>query len=220
YKVEERVHRPYDSSEPPYYVDTRSGGAKFETKPLLDLTFDELGIPIRNATQPPFTIPLRDRSPTQTEFTEKTCGFASDPQHSIAGVSGHGLSIPPDSECIGTVAPGKAPNLSDFTAELWIRPHCSCCPERIVLSSGQIFSIAVAQDGRLQCKIGTGSVKSIDPLPTDVWTHVALTYDSGNVRCVINGVPQGSPISVSISGSTTLSAISLGEHPPSIGQPV
>ena len=77
----------------------------------------------------------------------------------------------------------------------------------------------MAQDGRLQCKVGTGDVKSDDPLPREVWTHVALTYNKDKpIRCAINGVPQGTPVSASISGSTTLSAVQLGQCPPAVAQ--
>ena len=106
YKTEERVHRTYDSSEPPYYVDTKAGGTKFETKPVIDVTFNVPGIPV-------------DRSPTQTAFTQAACGFASiplQPLNSVIGAIGRGLETPTDSELIGTVPPGKSVTLSDFTA--------------------------------------------------------------------------------------------------------
>src|SRR5262249_12023860 len=80
YDTEERVYRTYDSSEPPYYINTRADGTKFETKPLLDLTFDIPGLAVDRSGDR--GLPL-DRSPTQAFFPLSNCGFAADPVNSV-----------------------------------------------------------------------------------------------------------------------------------------
>jgi hypothetical protein len=103
------------------------------------------------------------------------------------------------------------------------------CSGRIVLSSGNIFSIAVDQDGYLECNVGGAIVKSNDPIPVDAWTHAALSYDKATIiHCAVNGVPQGKkcppgqicpPVSAPLAGSPILSTIRLGQSlaPPDQG---
>ena len=145
YDTEERVYRAYDSSEPPYYIDTRADGSKFETKPLLDLTFDIPGFPV-------------DRSPTRASFDDKTCPLAAMPLNSVQSVSGRGLTIPPGLECDGNIKSSSVPTLSAFTVELWVRKKMACqppsCPRQAVFRAPGLFSIDLLTDGRIGCTVG------------------------------------------------------------------
>ena len=83
YLPEERVHRTYDFSQPPYYFDEVSGKRR-EVRPVLDLTFDMFdlrGVPI-------------DRSPTNASFDTASCFPATAPANVIVGASGKGLVLP------------------------------------------------------------------------------------------------------------------------------
>jgi YD repeat-containing protein len=197
YEPEERVHRVYDSSEPPFYIATQTNGAKFEMKPLLDVTFDVPGT-------------VTDRSPSRATFDATACAPGANAGNFVDGVSGSALSISPHTQCTGTLS---ARPLQEFTAELWVAPRCGAnCPARSVMSAGTLFSISLLSDGRARCAVGVGAVDTNDPLPIDAWTHLALTFDGARkLQCSVNGVAQGPGATGSIAPNATLTGVRLGE---------
>ena len=216
YLPEERVHRTYDSSEPPYYFDEVSGKRR-EVRPVLDLTFDMFdlrGVPI-------------DRSPTNASFDAASCSPATLPANMIVGASGKGLVLPAGTSCKGTIASASAARLSAFTLEMWVRPDAcpfgrpapgqpppagsSFCPEQAIFSTGKI-ALKLMVDGRLGDDSGTGTAvaASDDPLPTDSWTHVAIIDDGKSPWLAVNGVTQQTT-GLSTGAPLVLSSLQLGD---------
>ena len=182
YAPEERVLRTYDSSEPPYYV-----AANAEQKPTFDFTFDVGGS-------------LADRSPNATALT---CNGSRD---GTSGVDGRGLSLSPGSNCTtGTLALA----LSRFTIEFWLRPHYYPVQPQTIWSAAP-FSITLLPSGKLTCGPGP-QVASAVAVPTDGWSHVALTYDGGRLRCSVNGVVQDDrPVAASAITASTIAGGTAG----------
>jgi YD repeat-containing protein len=212
YDPEERVHRTYDSTEPPYYIDTRAAGAQFDTRPLFDLTFDVQG-------------QITDRSPSRASLASPTCNFAALAINSVEGVSGRALTIPAGFQCMTAIA---APiSVSGFTAELWLHPQGAPRQPQSVFAADGMFSLGIFQDPngnvRLQCTAGrSGPVVSSDvTVPTDVWSHVAIAFDGAQMRCAVNGVRQGQPEPATVVPSNSLKAtigdvVNLQDSPVSV----
>jgi RHS repeat-associated protein len=173
YEPEERVLRVYDSSEAPYYIQSRATGGSVEAPPVIDLTFDVAGTP-------------RDRSPTQAPFT------CFGPNEDVLGASGRALGLPPASSCWTNAVPST---FSQFTTQFWLRPRLYPTITHALLqldANTPGVAVRLEPDGRISCGgIGGGGVTSSHALPTDAWSHVALVYDGAELRCSVNGVVQG-----------------------------
>jgi len=84
-----------------------------------------------------------------------------------------------------------------FTISAWIRQVSLSSPDGVVLSrfsssqNGDAYSLRISQN-RLRGLINAVNGYHADlsapmAVPFDVWTHVAMTYDSSNVRLYIDG---------------------------------
>jgi YD repeat-containing protein len=173
YEPEERVLRSYDTSEPSHYIRAGSmaSGGDREQRPMLDFPLD---VPSANLSGR-----VADRSPTGSVLRCK--GRVADTE----AVSGHGIVLQRGTRCAAAITLARA---EPFTAELWLRPHDRPQRPQAVWSASKHL-IVLQPNGRVRCGLGAQSTSSFG-LPTDVWTHVALTYDGKLERCYVNGVAQ------------------------------
>jgi RHS repeat-associated protein len=172
--LEDVVEWRYDSAEPMFSYDS--------SKPALDLTFDVPGRVV-------------DRSPLKNEVTAKAIG-------SGRGISGAALRL--DGITSNVIShleiPSKkfTPFAKALTVEGWIKPTSPTGPpvqEQTLLRKSGTFALTRDLSGHLHCYVDIGAglqgVKSAGIVPSDTWTHVALTYDGANTRCYINGAEEG-----------------------------
>ncbi len=176
YDVEERVHRTYDSTEPPYYVEEQPNRTALEFKPILDVTFNIAG----RAT---------DRSPTQASLDQSTCATAQDPENWVRGASGLAMRLRSGSRCSFSVS--RPMPTSRFTAELWVRPGDPPRAQTILTVGNTLVSLDANR--RVQCSASTGGTTLVGAatLPSDAWSHLAVSFDGAVGRCFVNGVLQG-----------------------------
>jgi len=174
YEPEERVYRSYDSSEPAWFLQSKAGGGFTEIRPIFDLSFDVDG---RAA----------DRSPTAAAVA---CTGLVD---GVAGASGRGLLLSPNAQCSSN---DLASNLTAATLEFWLQPRGRQQDQTVVTLGSTLadFSVGVLTDGRVWCGPPAARVTSRQAIPTDAWSHVGIVYDGTNLKCLINGEPQGSVV--------------------------
>jgi RHS repeat-associated protein len=166
--VEEKVWREHDSAESPH--------STADPSLLTDLTFD---VPGR----------IADRSPL------KSVDLVTLPStvESIAGASGNGVLLNGHEIALNL----KNTALPGLTVEAWVQPGTYPASWIRILTADNVFSLSLLPDGRVGCGLtlsnvlGTGYVESASALPTDSWTHVALSYDGTALRCFINGAVDG-----------------------------
>lgn len=85
-----------------------------------------------------------------------------------------------------TVADAPSLRLTNLTLEAWVY-YQNDGPE-IILGKGTDYALAINNSGgqRLNAYIG-GWRNSTSTIPTNTWTHVAVTYDGSNIRFYIDG---------------------------------
>ncbi len=184
-QLEEVVERSYDSAEL---------ASAYESA-VLDLTFDVPGSP-------------RDRSRYQHAVVNSGA-------QSIEGVSGRGLDFPIGASSTLTVeVPAVSPLTSSVTVETWVNPrrNLSSAPTaQVLIFKDDEYALVRESDDTLLCQIfvnGDWQTAEGDvPLPPDVWSHAALTYDGNELRCYVNGIqwPGSATSKLAIAGALTLS---------------
>jgi RHS repeat-associated protein len=163
--VEEIVTREYDSAE--LASDLR------DSKPIVDLTFD---VPSR----------IEDRSPSRAEV--QAFGVQR-----TQGASGRGTLLDGTTAWL-RVATGPEAVQQELTAEAWVKP-ADLTGRGAIVQKPETFALTRRAGGALHCWVRAGGdlVEALGAtvIPTDVWTHVAMTFDGMTVRCYVNGVEDG-----------------------------
>ena len=88
---------------------------------------------------------------------------------------------------------------SAFTLQAWVNNPTNEAYETI-LTVGQERSLFL-ENGQLGLDAG-GTVVSFGPLPTAVWTHVAVTYDGTALQAYVDGMPLGAPQAIALAPVT------------------
>jgi hypothetical protein len=89
---------------------------------------------------------------------------------------------------------------TDFTIEAWINFEAVSGSHQQIVAAGNpesanSFVVQVREDGSdrlLDFRTDTRSITSTSPIPTNKWTHIAVTKQSNLVRLFINGVLENS----------------------------
>jgi hypothetical protein len=113
---------------------------------------------------------------------------------------------------------------ASFTISAWIRQGSSSSPDGVILSrfsssqNGDAYSLRISQN-RLRGLVNIISGYHADlsaPMAVafDVWTHVAMTYDSRNVRLYIDGaLVAAAPYLLGIAPDLTAVLVGAGGAP-------
>jgi RHS repeat-associated protein len=170
--IEEKVWREYDSAESSF--ELASAGV------LVDFTFD---VPGRIEDRAGNAHPVRRLPPLKPPITQNAS------ISSVTGVSGNGIRVPAGVELQYDI---KTNLIGPITAEAWVRPEKYPGAAQVLLKRDGIFQLQLLPDGYLGCEITAGGTTFTDngrtALPTDAWSHVALTYDGTTLRCYVNGI--------------------------------
>lgn len=98
----------------------------------------------------------------------------------------------------------------------WVSPGAFGTPQSVIYKGGgahPAYTLSIAADGRVEAVTYPGGnpaiAQSVDPLPLDVWSHLAATYDGTALRLYVNGADVST---VSVSGAlvTTDGGVWLG----------
>jgi RHS repeat-associated protein len=212
YEPEERVLRTYDSGEPPYFIETKTTPAnsvtRVEAQPALAFTFDVPGLA---AYQSASGANLTCNRMKAGRILQRNV-IPPD----VLGASGRGIKLENSGVSNTTCdARGFSTGSKSFTAELWIRPEKYPTSPQMIWSAGSgpsTFSITILPTtGQLSCTAGRQGTKPDMSLPTDAWSHVALTYEGSTLSCFVNGVRQGDAISAPVN-ATNLISMRLGDQ--------
>src|SRR5262249_4859500 len=169
--VEEKVWREYDSAESSF--ELANAGV------LVDFTFDVPNcIKDRAATPPGQLTCLEDRAATPPKRLNIP---------TVTGVSGRAIRMAPGGE-IKYDMQGSFPG--SITAEAWVRPKTYPGTGQVLFGGFNMFYLSLLSGGELQCHILTAGApivsRSTSTLPSDAWSHIALTYDGATLKCYVN----------------------------------
>ena len=155
------------------------------TSSLLDLTFD---VPGR----------VTDRSDLQLAVNV----IGTRPAEGVSGrgieFSGADLLQVPSEDPDSPPFPPFPPFPWALTVVTWVKPSDQpASGDQYLVSKLSLegeFYLLLDESGALVCRVTADGyrqvVESEVHLPTDTWTHVAMTYDGSELRCYINGIPQ------------------------------
>lgn len=99
-------------------------------------------------------------------------------------------------------------NLGDVTMEAWVYWKGSSIAFSEIFTKEAISSFAITSANKLHTNFGNGSswlggMDSQTAIPLNVWTHVAVTRQSGVVKMFINGIEDASTITNNATGQNT-----------------
>ncbi len=103
------------------------------------------------------------------------------------GAEGSAVSFPVDG---GRVAVNRFDGPEEtFTVATWIRPDRLPEKYEVLLRTGSAAPLILESSGRLSYRVpGVNDSRLVsNPLPTDRWTHVALTFDGTTKRLYVDG---------------------------------
>jgi hypothetical protein len=114
------------------------------------------------------------------------------------GRYGSALSFDGSEDCVTVPASSALEGREELTVEAWIRPEGTGEAESIVFKEaegewfGYTLFLGLQASGKVEGLIGetptyASDVESPHTIPTDVWTHVALTYDGRHERLYVDG---------------------------------
>ncbi|HYH54730.1 MAG TPA: LamG-like jellyroll fold domain-containing protein [Solirubrobacterales bacterium] len=125
-------------------------------------------------------------------------GAIEGPEWTSRGKYGSTLSFKGgEKDCVSVEDASELQLDEDFTLEAWVKPEGEVKADPIIFKESENFfsyflGLGIASGGKVEAYIGEEEeghtlVASPNPLPVNVWAHVALTYDGAQMRLYLNG---------------------------------
>ncbi|MGQ0701048.1 MAG: LamG-like jellyroll fold domain-containing protein [Panacagrimonas sp.] len=126
------------------------------------------------------------------------------PAFSFTGVVGPNANTPPPQFANEVATPDAADlTLSNaLTFEAWVRPTTGAIVGRIIDkqlaggegNNGYLFDFPFSNTGLVRVIVGNTVVSAVTPVPGNVFSHVAATWDGATVKLYVNGVLDNSAV--------------------------
>ncbi len=109
-------------------------------------------------------------------------------------------------------------NVTNITVAAWLKPGAATTQDvvkKLTGSAGFEFSLSTSSSGQnVFLRLNNNSsarINSSSKYPIDgTWIHAAATYDGATLRMYINGVPDGTPVPISVTIGSNTSPLSIG----------